>query len=340
MRSALCCPIPGDEHPWGIVGASGPDPRHWTEDDVAFVESVAATLGAAVRRHELESQLQHQALHDPLTGLPNRALVLDRIDHALGRAVRRGGLLAVVLLDLDDFKTVNDSLGHGSGDEMLTELATRFEQVVRTGRHGRPARRRRVRGGLRGPRRRAGGRVHRRGAARDLRPPRRDRRSPDQPVRERRRGPGGGRRGQHHDAAQRGGHRDVPRQAGPPRHLPDLRRGDARRRARPDQRGRRAARGDPLRGPRHRLPADRGPGHRRGGRDGGAGPVDQRGGRAGPARRVHPGRGGDRPDRRARRGRAARGGRAGDDLAAAPRGRRPGERQPARAAQQHASTTR
>ncbi|QWZ08359.1 EAL domain-containing protein [Nocardioides panacis] len=133
MRSALCCPIPGDEHPWGIVGASGPDPRRWTEDDVAFVESVAATLGAAVRRHELESQLQHQALHDPLTGLPNRALVLDRIDTALDRAVRRGGLLAVVLLDLDDFKTVNDSLGHGSGDEMLTELATRFEQVVRRG---------------------------------------------------------------------------------------------------------------------------------------------------------------------------------------------------------------
>ena len=133
MRSALCCPIPGDTHPWGIVGASGPDPRHWTEDDVAFVESIAATLGAAVRRHELENQLQHQALHDPLTGLPNRALVLDRIDHALGRAVRRGSLLAVVLLDLDDFKTVNDSLGHGIGDEMLAELATRFEAVVRRG---------------------------------------------------------------------------------------------------------------------------------------------------------------------------------------------------------------
>jgi diguanylate cyclase (GGDEF)-like protein len=59
--------------------------------------------------------------------------VLDRIDHALSRAVRRGGLLAVVLLDLDDFKTVNDSLGHGSGDEMLTQLAARFEQVVRRG---------------------------------------------------------------------------------------------------------------------------------------------------------------------------------------------------------------
>ena len=109
------------------------EPRHWTEDDIAFVESVAATLGAAVRRQELEDQLQHQALHDPLTGLPNRALVLDRIDNALGRSARRGTLLAVLLLDLDDFKTVNDSLGHGSGDELLAELAPRFEQVVRDG---------------------------------------------------------------------------------------------------------------------------------------------------------------------------------------------------------------
>ncbi|MEO5709455.1 MAG: EAL domain-containing protein [Nocardioidaceae bacterium] len=133
MRSALCCPIPGGEHPWGIVGASGTDPRHWTEDDIAFVESVAATLGAAVRRQELEAQLQHQALHDPLTGLPNRALVRDRIDNALGRSARRGSMLAVLLLDLDDFKTVNDSLGHGSGDDLLTELAVRFERVVRDG---------------------------------------------------------------------------------------------------------------------------------------------------------------------------------------------------------------
>jgi diguanylate cyclase (GGDEF)-like protein len=97
------------------------------------VESVAATLGAAVRRQELEAQLHHQALHDPLTGLPNRALVRDRIDSALGRSARRGSALAVLLLDLDDFKTVNDSLGHGSGDDLLTELALRFARVVRDG---------------------------------------------------------------------------------------------------------------------------------------------------------------------------------------------------------------
>jgi diguanylate cyclase (GGDEF)-like protein/PAS domain S-box-containing protein len=132
-RSALSCPIPGGDQPWGVIGIAGLEPRHWSDDDQALVEAVAATLAAAVRRQELESQLQHQALHDPLTGLPNRALVTDRIEHALGQAARRGTMLAVLLLDLDDFKMVNDTLGHGQGDDLLAELALRFEKVVREG---------------------------------------------------------------------------------------------------------------------------------------------------------------------------------------------------------------
>jgi diguanylate cyclase (GGDEF)-like protein/PAS domain S-box-containing protein len=133
VRSALSCPILGGDQPWGVIGIAGLEPRHWSDDDQALVEAVAATLAAAVRRQELESQLQHQALHDPLTGLPNRALVTDRIQHALGQAVRRGTVLAVLLLDLDDFKMVNDTLGHGQGDDLLAELALRFEKVVREG---------------------------------------------------------------------------------------------------------------------------------------------------------------------------------------------------------------
>ncbi len=132
-RGVLGCPIPGADRPWGVIGALSREPRHWNEDDVAFVESVASTLGAAVARDELETRLQHQALHDPLTGLPNRALVLDRVDHALARSARTGSMLAVLLLDIDDFKSVNDGLGHGSGDEMLSELAGRLTGVVRDG---------------------------------------------------------------------------------------------------------------------------------------------------------------------------------------------------------------
>ena len=132
-RGTLVCPIPGVAGPWGIVGVTDPQVRSWAEEEIGLVESVAATLGAAVRRFELESQLQHQALHDSLTGLPNRALALDRIQSALGRSERRGTMLAVLLLDLDDFKTVNDSLGHGVGDRLLGELSTRFVSAVQAG---------------------------------------------------------------------------------------------------------------------------------------------------------------------------------------------------------------
>jgi diguanylate cyclase (GGDEF)-like protein/PAS domain S-box-containing protein len=82
-------------------------------------------------RKQLESQLAYQALHDPLTGLANRALFHDRVEHALKGMERVGGRLAVLFLDLDDFKTVNDSLGHTEGDRLLAAVATRFLNATR-----------------------------------------------------------------------------------------------------------------------------------------------------------------------------------------------------------------
>jgi diguanylate cyclase (GGDEF)-like protein/PAS domain S-box-containing protein len=82
-------------------------------------------------RREAEDALAHQALHDPLTGLPNRALLLDRLDQALARRRRHPSTLAVLFLDLDRFKWVNDSLGHPAGDELLIEVARRLEQLAR-----------------------------------------------------------------------------------------------------------------------------------------------------------------------------------------------------------------
>ncbi len=82
-------------------------------------------------RKAFEDQLAHQAFHDPVTNLPNRALFVERVRHAIARARRETAGLAVIFLDLDDFKTVNDSLGHASGDELLNVAAQRLVQAVR-----------------------------------------------------------------------------------------------------------------------------------------------------------------------------------------------------------------
>ena len=84
-------------------------------------------------RKSLEDQLAHQAFHDRLTGLANRALLADRIDHGLARIGRTGRDLAVVFVDVDDFKAVNDTLGHASGDALLQEVSRRLQGCVRPG---------------------------------------------------------------------------------------------------------------------------------------------------------------------------------------------------------------
>jgi diguanylate cyclase (GGDEF)-like protein/PAS domain S-box-containing protein len=82
-------------------------------------------------RRAFEEQLQHQAFHDTVTGLANRALFHDRVHHALERQGRDGDGLSILLLDLDDFKAVNDSLGHALGDRLLTEVGNRLRTLVR-----------------------------------------------------------------------------------------------------------------------------------------------------------------------------------------------------------------
>jgi len=80
----------------------------------------------------LTAQLSHQVLHDPLTGLPNRVLFEDRLAQAHARVVRQGGLGAVLLFDLNDFKGVNEAFGHDVGDQLLVAVARRFERVTRS----------------------------------------------------------------------------------------------------------------------------------------------------------------------------------------------------------------
>ena len=91
-------------------------------------EGSLAMITDVTDSRRLESDLRHAALHDSLTGLPNRALLVDRLEHALALGV---GRTAVLFVDLDDFKVVNDSRGHGSGDELLVAVAERLRCAVR-----------------------------------------------------------------------------------------------------------------------------------------------------------------------------------------------------------------
>jgi diguanylate cyclase (GGDEF)-like protein len=99
---------------------------------LALFVSLFPVLRRATRQIDSHvEEMEHQALHDSLTGLPNRVLFQDRIEVALANARRRGGRAAVLLLDLDGFKEINDALGHASGDELLRELAVRLRGTLR-----------------------------------------------------------------------------------------------------------------------------------------------------------------------------------------------------------------
>ena len=82
-------------------------------------------------RKRFEAELAHQAFHDPVTGLANRAMFAEQVRQAMARARRSDGTPAVVFVDLDDFKTINDSLGHAAGDDVLVEIARRLDANVR-----------------------------------------------------------------------------------------------------------------------------------------------------------------------------------------------------------------
>jgi diguanylate cyclase (GGDEF)-like protein/PAS domain S-box-containing protein len=101
--------------------------------DNPAVRGVVNNLHDVTDRVEAASRLAHQAMHDTLTGLPNRTLFLDRLDQALARAARSARPCALLFVDLDRFKHINDTLGHAAGDQLLMTVAERLHQAVRPG---------------------------------------------------------------------------------------------------------------------------------------------------------------------------------------------------------------
>jgi diguanylate cyclase (GGDEF)-like protein/PAS domain S-box-containing protein len=117
----------------GSLSTTYATPHVPTEQEVRVGEVACSLVAVALDRAENEARLAHMALNDPLTDLPNRALLLDRLDQALARRARTGDRVAVLFCDLDRFKVVNDSLGHGVGDALLRAFANRLREVVRPG---------------------------------------------------------------------------------------------------------------------------------------------------------------------------------------------------------------
>ena len=119
---------------YGLAIAAVSDPAtHLVESILERLNAIADQTATALQNSALLEHIRHQAVHDGLTGLANRALFDTEIDKALARSRRDGSPISVLFIDLDDFKSVNDRFGHGAGDHVLRTVAAR---LVETGRHG------------------------------------------------------------------------------------------------------------------------------------------------------------------------------------------------------------
>jgi diguanylate cyclase (GGDEF)-like protein/PAS domain S-box-containing protein len=130
--AAAIVPVPGDSGERGALCAVSCI-RTFGDEELNFLDAVAAVLSAGLKRLASEQRLAFLAQFDSLTGLPNRALLADRFAQMIEQTRRRGLILGVLFVDLDDFKAVNDTLGHAAGDELLKEVAGRLGEAVRPG---------------------------------------------------------------------------------------------------------------------------------------------------------------------------------------------------------------
>ena len=138
LRSVLSVPLIARGQVWGSLDLVRSAPGSYSPDDLAAAGTLAdvATSYVVIGADRdaaivLQESMTYRAMHDELTGLPNRALLFDRLSHAMVSARRRKSPLALLFIDLDGFKAINDTLGHGAGDALLVEVAERLTSVLR-----------------------------------------------------------------------------------------------------------------------------------------------------------------------------------------------------------------
>jgi diguanylate cyclase (GGDEF)-like protein/PAS domain S-box-containing protein len=132
IRSWWSYPIrSADGNVLGTISLFGAEPRQASAADLQLLESTARLSAVAIEHRQLTDQLSHQAQHDALTGLPNRLLFRDRLGQALALAKRHRQQVAVLYMDMDRFKQINDTLGHSSGDALLRQAAIRLGNCLR-----------------------------------------------------------------------------------------------------------------------------------------------------------------------------------------------------------------
>lgn len=132
MRAYVSVPIlKADGSPFGTLCGLDRTPMGVSTQQIAWLRILGSLVGFQFERDRLSAQLAHQALHDPLTTLPNRAMLMQRLTRPRRRAARGDGSVALLFLDLDNFKRINDTLGHSAGDRVLITAAARLRACVR-----------------------------------------------------------------------------------------------------------------------------------------------------------------------------------------------------------------